>query len=47
LKRNGLSAHYRRGDVIDAILTRCDFMVLTERTSGKRGDMVWHVARPK
>jgi SAM-dependent methyltransferase len=46
LKLNGLRACYREPEAIDVTLKRCGFEILACRPSGKRRDMVWHVARP-
>ena len=47
IRLNGLQACYRDSEVLDAMLEECGFEVLNSRLSGKRGDMVWHVAQPK
>ena len=47
LKINGLTACYRDAVALCAILEKCGFEVLSSRTSGRLGDMVWHVASPR
>ncbi|MFO7713680.1 methyltransferase domain-containing protein [Desulfosarcina sp.] len=47
LKINGTATNYLDKAAISAMLDKCDFEMLASRPSGKRGDMQWHVARPK
>jgi predicted exporter len=47
IKLNGAGTCYRDADTIGAILDRCGFEVVANQASGKRGDMWWHVAKPK
>jgi len=47
LKINGLKACYRGPSALCAMLEKCGFEVLSSRSSGRRGDMVWHVATPR
>jgi predicted exporter/SAM-dependent methyltransferase len=43
----GARTDYRDKDALTAMLGKCEFEILLSRPSGKRGDMVWHVARPR
>ena len=45
IKRKGLAVCYRDSGELAAILQRCGFEVMGNRPSGKREDMVWHVAK--
>lgn len=47
LKINGANTCYRNQAAISAILNKCEFEVHSSQTSGMRGDMHWHVAKPK
>ncbi len=47
LKINGLKACYRGPSALCAMLEKCGFEVLSSQSSGRRGDMVWHVATPR
>jgi len=47
LNINGAKTCYRDQNTISAILDKCQFEVHSSLTSGTRGDMHWHVARPK
>lgn len=46
IKRKGMTACYRDEGELAAMLQRCGFEVTDSRVSGKREDMVWHVANP-
>ncbi len=41
------NAAYRNAYELDAILSACGFEILTCRTSGRKGERMWYVARPK
>jgi hypothetical protein len=47
LKINGANTCYRNQAAISAILNKCEFEVHSSQTSGMRGDMHWHVAKPR
>lgn len=47
LNINGAKTCYRDNISINAILDKCEFEVHSNLTSGTRGDMHWHIARPK
>jgi uncharacterized protein len=47
LKLNGFGVCYRDPDRIVAMLDQCGFKVIASKPSGKRQDMVWHVAKVK
>jgi trans-aconitate methyltransferase len=47
LKQHGLTATYRDARTITDLLDACGFDLRQQRLSGKRGDMLWHVAQPR
>ncbi len=47
LKLSAARTCYRDAAALTTILDQCAFEILACRPSGKRGDMVWHVAKPK
>jgi predicted exporter/SAM-dependent methyltransferase len=47
LKRIGARTCYRDKAAIAAMIDHCAFEIIASQPSGNRGDMHWHVARPK